>query len=415
MIFSRDLLAECVAVLRNHKLRSFLTIFGVMWGIAAFTFSHAVLEGFQSEQRKKFAAVGKDLVVVDGGKTSYSEAGSTLGREIRLQPEDASLLLRQVRTIGSASPELIRSDLAIVRRGARMDASVHGIWPVYQRMRSVALSGGRPINNADEEQARRVCLLGADLASNPLGSSPTLPAAIELGHVPYTVIGVVRKQPQGASLRGSDDTKLFLPLSSMLRDFPAGSSAAAAGVALVVQPLSPEYHERVVADMRAVLARKYGFGAEDPDALSVFDTIETARNVDSVFSGLALFGDISALTTVLMGAIGLMNILLISVRERTREIGIRRSVGARARHIFAQLLWEGVILSTAGGALGLAAGASFALLLGLIPIPGFAAPRLALAPAVSACAFIVCVGIGASAYPAIQGTRIDPVEALRRA
>jgi putative ABC transport system permease protein len=282
-------------------------------------------------------------------------------------------------------------------------------------MRSVALSAGRLINSADEEQGRRVCVLGADLAANLLIEDERLPAAIEVGQIPYTVIGIVRKQPQGASLRGSDDTKLFLPLSSMLRDFPTGSAAVRTGVALVVQPVSPEYHARAVADMRAVLARKYGFSPVDPEALSIFDTIETARNVDSVFAGLALFGDISALTTVLMGAIGLMNILLISVRERTREIGIRRSVGARARHIFAQLLCEGVILSASGGALGLACGASFALLLGLIPIPGFAAPRLAIAPALSACTFIVLVGIAASAYPAIQATRIDPVEALRRA
>jgi putative ABC transport system permease protein len=257
-------------------------------------------------------------------------------------------------------------------------------------------------------------VLGHDLAHQLLGDDSPLPAPIRIGPIRYKAVGVARKKAAGSVLDGNDDDKVFVPFHSMQRDFPLHSPEEGAGAALVVQPVSADLHEWIIRDVRRILAARHGFDAADPDALTLIDTVATARTVQKVFSGLALFSDVSSLMTVAMAAIGLTNILLISVRERTREIGIRRSVGARRRHIFTQFVGEGLILSSVGGLLGLIAGAGLALLLGMLPIPGFSRPVVRVAPALAACAVIIATGLAASVYPAWRAVRTDPVEAIRR-
>ena len=401
MMFSRYLLVESLSVLGQYKLRSILTVFGIMWGVAAFTFSHAVLQGFQSEQSRRFAAMGKDLLIVEGRRSSYVAPGEMTGREVRLELDDLHALTRQTRLIRSISPESVRPQVRASRQGASLAASLHGVWPEHQKIRSMQVTAGRLLHRGDEQEARRVCVVTEDIAVELLGAHQNIPASIKLDHLTYVVVAVAKKRPQAHK-------QIFIPFRSMQRDFPQSR------IALVVQPVSPDFHGRLVQEIRSILAQRHGFRPDDPDALSIFDTVQNARNVGNVFSGLALFSDISAITTVLMGAIGLTNILLVSVRERTREIGIRRSVGARSRHITIQLFCEGLILSGVGGFAGLLLGSALSLLLGLIPIPGFTSPSLRLEPALVACSVILIVGLTASTYPALKAARINPVEALRR-
>lgn len=404
---------EVLATLAQHKLRSFLTIFGITWGVAAFLFADAVLEGFQSGQRKRFQSVGQNLVIVSGGRTSETRAGSVAGREIRLGLGDVAAVIRQVRGVRQISPELTRYDLSAIGPRGRVNPSVHGVFPVYQKMRFVEPSRGRLLTDADGEQTRRVCVLGHDLAQRLLGARTSLPASVRIGALPYKVVGIARRKAVGSVLDGNDDEKIFLPFRSMQRDFPLHAQEEGAGAALVIQPVSSDLHEQIIVNVRRLLAARHGFDPADPDALALIDTVATSRSVQKVFSGLALFSDVSSLMTVAMAAIGLTNILLISVRERTREIGIRRSVGARRRHIFTQFVGEGLVLSSVGGLFGLLAGAGLALLLGILPLPGFSRPIMRAAPALAACAIIVATGLAASVLPAWKAVKTDPVEAIR--
>jgi putative ABC transport system permease protein len=409
---ARYQLAESLSVLRTHRLRSFLTIFGIMWGIAAFLFAGAVLEGFQASQRLRFEAVGKDLLVVDGGRTSRAAFGHVAGREINLGVADIKAVARS-KYVKSLSPELARHNLAISGPRSRTTVPVFGIWPVYQQMRFIDTGTGRLLNTFDDDQGRRICVIGNDLSAQLLGDKPLLPAPITIDRVQYTVVGIARKKPAGAVMNGNDNTKIFVPFRSMERDFPLTSKEAGTGASLVIQPVTADVHERLLDDVRQLLGVRHGFDPADIEALNVMDTVQTVRNLNSVFAGLARFSDISSLMTVAMGAIGLTNILLISVRERTLEIGVRRSVGARRWHIFTQFLAEGMVLSSLGGLFGLLAGAGLAFGLGLLPIPGFTTPVVRLTAAFMACLVIVAAGLTASAYPAWKALRINPVEALR--
>jgi putative ABC transport system permease protein len=274
---------------------------------------------------------------------------------------------------------------------------------------------GRLLALADEQDGRRVCILGYDVARQLLGETLAIPTSVRIGGLAYTVVGVTRKKVHGVVFNESDDRRILIPFRAMTRDFPDDSNQHGIRASLLIQPVSVALHEELLRDIRETLAARHRFSLEDPDALVVFDTIQTARAVDGVFAGLARFGDTSSLMTVLLGSIGLTNILLTSVRERIREIGIRRSVGARNLQIFTQFLGEGLMLAATGGLAGLAAGGGLALLLGMISIPGFAAPVLRPAPALAACGIVGITGILASIYPAWKAVKIDPAEALRHA
>jgi len=408
-----DLAKQSLNGLTTYRLRTFLTIFGIMWGIAAFIFSRAILDGFQYDQQQRFAALGKDVVVIYNGRTSLAGAGLMAGRDVQLTLDDVEVLAQSCQWIKNLSPELIRRNLPVESQREQITASVYGVWPVFQQLRSFEAAVGRLLNYADQQQARRVCFLGAELADQLLGEHPSVPSEIKIAGVPYRVVGTARKKPQGATLQGSDDRRLLLPLSSAARDFSSGLSNPRMITSIIVQPSATKYHEQLVREARIILARRHRFAVEDTDALGVFDTVETARDLDRVFSGMRHFGDLTAIITVLIGSIGVMNIMLISIRERTREIGVRRSIGARNRHIFLQFLSEGLLLTSLGGMLGMLLGCGLALLLRTIPIPDFAAPIVRPWPMLWACAIISLVGIAAALYPTWQAVKIRPVEALR--
>jgi putative ABC transport system permease protein len=408
-----DLVGQSLHELTKQRLRSFLTIFGITWGIGSFIFSQAVLDGFQQEQRQRFAALGKDLVVVRGGRTSIAGSGLMAGREIQLDLYDVEALARQSQHVTFICPELIHSSLEIGSQYQHISARVHGVWPVYQGLRSFEASAGRLINLADQEQARRICLLGSDVAEQLFGERAAILSEIKIEGIPYRVVGVARRKPVGAVLDGNDDEKIILPLSSVIRDFPVHPTDRRAINSLLIQPVAATFHEVLIREVKTLLARRHQFSVEDPDALNVFDTVEMAQNIDHVFSGLKSFGNLTAIITVCIGSIGIMNIMLISVRERTREIGIRRAVGARKRHIFWQFFNECLILTLLGGILGVFVGDALAALLGCLPIPNFAAPVLRLWPLFWACVIISCTGITAALYPTWQAIKITPVEALR--
>lgn len=407
-----DLFRQSFDGLSNHRLRSFLTIFGIMWGIVAFIFSRAVLDGFQHEQGQRFAAVGQDMLVVNGGRTSLAGLDLIAGRAVELTLDDVEALSQGSSYIKHISPELVRRGLNVESKQERISAQVHGVWPVYQKLRGFETGDGRLLNVADEEQSRRVCILGADVAEQLSLGHENVPGELKIAGLPYTVVGIARKKPEGASLNGSDDKKIIVPFSSAARDFPRSTSTKGATDGIVIQPLETQFHERLVADVKAVLARRHSFSIEDPDALGIFDTIKMARDIDNVFSGLKLFGDLTAVITVLIGSIGVMNTMLISVRQRTREIGLRRCIGARNLHIFSQFLSEGLFLTSAGGGLGILIGCGLAFVLRLIPIPNFVAPIVRPWPVVLACAIITIVGTAAALYPTWQAVKVNPVEAL---
>ena len=188
-----DLLRQSLGGLSNYRLRSFLTIFGIMWGIVAFIFSRAILDGFQYEQGRRFAALGQDMLVVNGGRTSLAGPDLIAGRNIELTLDDIDALAQAIPFVKHISPELVRRDVNVESKQERISGQVHGVWPVYQHLRSFESSVGRLLNIADEKQSRRVCILGADLADQLSIEKEDVPCEIKLAGLPYTVVGIARK------------------------------------------------------------------------------------------------------------------------------------------------------------------------------------------------------------------------------
>jgi len=413
---SVDIMRQVFSTFRAHKMRSFLTMFGIMWGIASVIILVGLGTGFNRDQRERWKALGNDLVIVWGGRTSAQAGGLAAGRPITLTIDDARLLKSEAYLAKRISPEIRGSQTELSAYNSA-NRDVVGIWPEYQDIRSVEVDEGRLISQQDEDQSHRVAVLGHAARQQLFPGQPAVGAELLIRGMPYVVIGVMPKKKQNSDYSGRDDEHLFVPYSAMARDFPRPAKPGIVRGQLdniVLQVGDAKDHEQAVAQVRSVLSRIHHFDAADKDALFIWNTVETMQMVMRIFEVMTLFFGVVAITTLCLGGIGVMNIMLVSVTERTREIGVRKAIGARERDIMRQFFAESATLTIVSGVLGLAAGTGLCALMSALPTPDFfPRPEVTATSIIASVVTLSVVTMAAGMYPARRAAEMTPVESLR--
>jgi len=413
-----EIIKQTFATLRAHKMRSFLTMFGIIWGIASVILLVGLGLGFQKDQKKRMETLGKDLVIIWGGRTSAQAGGLAAGRPIALNIDDARLVRKECYLVKAVSPELERS-IPEISQFNSANRQVSGIWPAYQDFRSLILSEGRLITQDDEDQMNRVVLLGWNAAKQLFPGQPAVGATVEMAGYPYTVIGVIAEKKQNSNYSGPDNDKIYVPYSAMSRDFPPppekGQIIDRGYLSdMVLEVGDPNQHDEAVMQVRRTIGRLHHFDATDKDALFIWDTMEGAKILAKIFNVITVFFGCIAITTLALGGIGVMNIMLVAVTERTREIGVLRALGATKKDITRQFFSESATLTIFSGLIGYVVGVGLCALLAGLPLPDFV-PKPIVSPIAIIASLLTLsfITFNAGMYPAERAAEMDPVECLR--
>lgn len=413
-----EILRQAVATFRAHKMRTFLTMFGLVWGIASVILLVGLGRGFVVDQKKHMETLGKDLVITWGGRTSSQVGGRAAGREIRLNVDDAELIRKECYLVKNVSPELRRT-IPQVSQFNSANRGVVGMWPSYQEFRSLKVSEGRLITGDDEREGRRVLVLGSKAYRQLFPGQPAIGATVLVKSVPYSVVGILQEKKQNANYSGPDNDYLFAPYSAVSRDFPPPEKPGA-GITrgylddIVFEVADPEEHEAAVLQVRRAIGRVRHFDPVDKDALFIWDTMDGAKQLAKIFGVVTLFFGCVAIVTLCLGGIGVMNIMLVSVTERTREIGTRKAMGATKRDILRQFFAESAMLTIASGTLGFILGMGTCVALQALPLPDFV-PHPIVSPIsiVLSILTLSLITVTAGMYPAQRAADMTPVESLR--
>jgi putative ABC transport system permease protein len=410
----RDLLRDTISTLWTHKLRTFLSMFGIAWGIVSITLMVAAGEGLEVGFDKMKENFGKDLLIVHAGRTSLHAGGARAGRLLRWNASDAFNVQEQAPSCNYVLPEL-GTDLQVRSSYNSGTILVAGSLPAFAEIRTIPVDEGRFYNDEDVELARRVAVLGSDVSNQLFATRSALGETISIGGKPYTVVGVMRHKEQDSSYDGFDVRKIFIPIGAMLRDFPQKPPALPGSInRLLVAPKSLEVHQACKWEVRRALARLHSFDPRDEEAAGIWDTVEQAEAFQAMTDGMKHFLGAVGLATLFLGGIGVMNVMLVAVRERTREIGVRKAVGASARTILRQFFVETMIVVFLSGGSGLVFAYGFCTLVNMLPMPPYFAGLLPTwESGLLSFALLGTVALLSAIYPARRAATVDPIEALR--
>ncbi len=406
-------------------------MFGILWGVVSVVVLSATGEGFQRGNQAVLETLGKNVGIVWGGRTSMHAGGERAGRRIFLTEEDARVLERESRYIAVVSPEIQRGGVTVRSAYNAAALMVHGVEPQYQDIRTVELAHGRALRASDNDQRLRVALIGADAVVQLFGAREAVGQQVQLNGLPFTVVGRLKKKDQDSSYSGPDNDKVFVPFSTMARDFPRTDVPRGTVSQILVAP-----HDWVVAglpatlearagriedidwplerEIRRVLAVRHGFDPTDRNAVSMWDTTLQSLMFGRMVQTMKDFFGLVGFVTLALGGLGVMNIMLVAVQERTREIGVRKALGATTADVQRQFFLEGFLLTAISGAIGFAVAALLCAAVNTLPMPPrFQGMTITWQASVMAVAALAVIGIVTSTYPARRAARLPPVEALR--
>jgi putative ABC transport system permease protein len=411
----RDLIVDVTRTLWAHKLRAFLTMFGIAWGIVSIVLMVAAGEGLRKGQEEQSKTLGKDVMIVFHGRTSLQAGGTHAGRLIHWEDPDVPVVQAEAQDCEYAIPELEQETVLTHSNFNNASFTVTGSYPQFSSIRSLNVGLGRFYDWSDMREARRVAFLGSDAAKqlfpgrNPVGEN------VYLNDFPFVVIGVMEKKKQDSSYDGWDVNKVFIPFSAMRRNFPDKPPGTPSTFdQLLVTPKSVEQHEACKHEVRVALARMHRYDPNDKEACPIWDTVQEAKAFRQMTDGMKYFLGAVGVVTLLLGGLGVMNVMLVAVRERTREIGVRKALGAPAGTILRQFFVEALIIALISGAIGLGVAFGFCALVNLLPMPDFFAGLIPdWTSGLVAAGLLGAVAVGAAVYPARRASSIDPIEALR--
>ncbi|HEV8525907.1 MAG TPA: ABC transporter permease [Terriglobales bacterium] len=413
----RDIVAQGWVSLMRHRMRSLLSMLGIVWGLVTVVLLLGYGQGVGESVFSAFSGIGNNVVFLWSGQTSMQAGGQRAGKRIRFHYQDAQAIREEVPLVKAVSVE--EDDILGFKYGNRVvSVMTRAIQYPYREMRRMEIADGRYFEESDFVEHRRVVIFGPNAAKKVLGGRPPVGEHVSIeGHL-FEVIGVLGLKIQDSSTNGPDNENAFVPYETMSDikyiEYPD---------MIVFQPVSPELNKKALAAVRAVLARRHQFDPRDDKATPEWDTVEDSQELKQFSIGLqVLLGLIGALTLG-VGGVGVMNIMLVSVTERTREIGLRKAVGARRRQILVQFLVEALVITFVGGAVGMLLAVALAHL--IPPMPLYSAmyetpnnegdiflQTSALVMGVSF-AILTLVGVCSGFWPALKAARMDPVEALR--
>ncbi|MFW6010746.1 MAG: ABC transporter permease [Gemmatimonadota bacterium] len=405
-----DLLRDFVEDARKQKLRTSLTVMGITWGTVAVVILLAFGTGLENQTRVRFHGLGERIVILFGGRTTVPHAGFPDGRRIRLVEDDVDLLDREAPDITTISPEYSVRSVPARRGRTSANPNITGVEPVYGELRNVIPQrGGRFVNRLDVEGRRRVAVLGDDLESLLFGDEEAVGQTVDLGGTPFLVVGVMKPKQQNSSYNSRDEDRVFIPASTHRAVFGGRYLAN-----IVYRTADPSLTKAVERRVYEVLGRKYRFDSGDEDALQVWDTSEWEQMFDNLFLGFKIFFALVGGFTLSVGGIGVANIMYIVVKERTREIGIRRSVGARRRDVLVQFLGETFAIVAVGALLGFLLSLGIVKAMSYVPMQEFVGtPTISGQVMTVALALLGAVALLAGLFPARRAADLDPVECLR--
>ncbi len=404
--FMRQMLHD----IRHQKVRTLLTLFGITWGTVSVALLVAFGEGLERRIVKNQRGLGENIVIAWPARTSLPYQGLGKGRRIRVSEDDIQALRQEIPE-ATFSGEYERDNSAMRRERVRLTPEVSANNPLFAVMRNVIpAQGGRYINDVDVDRRRRVVFLGDKLARELFGNDAPVGRTLMIENVPFLVIGVMEKKAQDSSYNGRDEGKAFIPDSTyrgLYGERYVDNFIFQANQAIDTPTVTRRVYE--------VLARRHKFDPADKEAVGMWDTTEGEKFFRVFFGVFRAFLGIVGSFTLLVGGIGVSNIMYVVVEERTREIGVKLAVGARSRYILGQFLAETLALTAVGGVLG------FALTLGVIAVFPAAldeyvgTPQASPVVIVTTAVLLGLIGLVAGYFPARRASQLDPVVALKLA
>jgi putative ABC transport system permease protein len=409
-----DIFAQIFRTLWAHKLRSFLTMFGIAWGVGSLLLLVGLGEGFRSGNKREMAQYGKDIMFLYPGRAPVVEGSMNSARNYLLTYADYADIRREAPHVRNAAPVLIRTDVRAVSEFASANGEIAGVEPQFSEIRYLPLNQGRWLNGLDEAQRRNVIVLGDELVKNLFPGRPAVGSTIILNDISFEVIGTVRRVGRGDD--NSTNMRGYVPFRVMATLFPLKGENHENSISFInYQPRVTDDHLLAQDEVRRIVARNHGFDYHDKSAFEGWDTIQNSKAVGHIFDAMNMFLGAVGLVTLALGAIGVINIMLVTVSERTREIGLRMALGATRRSVLAQFFFEGIILTLLSGLIGMGFAAALMALLGTQHGPGgFDPPKIVLSTAVLAIGSLALAGVIAGLYPARKAAMLQPVEALRQ-
>ncbi len=397
----------------HNRKRMLLTVVAIAWGTLSIVMLLSFGEGMKRAFHKGTRGMGENIGVLWPGSTTRAYAGMGSGRSISFQDDDGEMLEARIPSLAAVSREYAR------RRGLTVgtktvNARVRGVDPSFGTIRNhVPQPGGRFINSEDVKQKRRVIFLGEELAQDLFGSEDVVGRELNISQSVFTVVGVAQKKTMMGMYSGPDKNQAAIPASTFRAMYTDSKVQN-----FIYLPTSLETADLAKAEIYRVLAAKYRFDPEDRRALSIWDTRENQRITDNIAFGIQIFLGIIGALTLFVGGMGVANIMYAVVKERTREIGIKMALGAKARQVMAPFVLESMVITGAGGILGTLVSLSLIALIAMAPVQGDVAdlmgkPTFSPGIAIATSLILGAVGMFAGYFPARHAASINPAESLR--
>jgi len=412
-MFSWLLIKEFLEDLKKQKTRAILTTVAVAWGTLTMILLMAFGSGLAFRMREGLLNAMNFAIPVWGGETGKKWMGLPVGRPIRFIEDDCRILRENIPQIAGISPQM--GKWIRLRVGEKSASTfMEGVYPSFEFLRRMyPAAGGRFLNEKDEIEKRRCVFMGSDLAGELFGNTDPIGQNVSIDGIPFTVAGVLPKKLQTSMNNGPDNRRAVIPFSTFQSIYGWKNIGH-----MLVQTAHPGQTKVVIKQIREVLGRKYRFDPTDENAVSIWDIVEAIKIQDKITLGLNIFLAVVGSMTLVIAGVGVANIMYVVVKERTREIGIKRSVGARKKDILFQFLFESILIAVIGGGTGMLISAGIVKLMWMVPA-GEGAMQFLGRPLLSAPVMITAVsvlgltGILAGFFPARKASQVDPIEALR--
>lgn len=393
----------------THKVRSFLTILGVVIGVAAVISLMSVGRGTQARIISSVESLGSNLLFVSPGTTTSGGVRSASGSATTLTLDDAKAIAEQVSNINAVAPTN-RAGLQVIAGSSNLRATVTGVTPAYMDVLNLQLTEGDFISQDQYDGGQRVAVLGATAKTTLFGDGDAVGEQIRTGNIVVQVIGVLASK--GTSMMGASDDAIYMPLTTLRQTVTAQRTASGAYTVnqIIISLTDRKYNDAVKSEITTLLQSTHKLSAEQENDFTITSQEDVIATITKAAGSMTMLLSAIAAISLLVGGIGVMNIMLVSVLERTREIGIRKALGAKERDIWMQFLIEAGILTLAGGIIGVILGWGVAVLIEQL---GDTTTLVSVDIILLAISVSIAIGVFFGFYPAWQASRLNPIEALR--